>query len=136
MSPPRSSDHLIHSLLEAPDYPRQLREHLEESKRSGIDFENAWRDALYAHPPPYGYGARTTKAAGSGSGSRAFGVESPIAFIRRHFEAAYRGERASAYCIEDCDALAERGSTQCPLHRALHEEAMRGAAAYPSAQVA
>lgn len=130
----RSSDHLIHALLEAPDYPRALGDKLAESKRLGLDFEEAWRLALEAHPAPYGYGSRRSSSAGTGS--RPHGIESPLAFIRRHFKAAYEGREAARYCYEDCDRLRAPGSMRCSIHDALHEEAMRGAAAYPSVRVA
>lgn len=135
MTAPKRGEYLIDELLEAPDYAALLRRALADCKRAGLPFAEAWAQVLDDFPPPPGYGATSLSGATRGRGERrsTFGVESPIAFIRRHFEAAYHGERAAIYCVEDCDVLAVRGSRRCPLHADLHEDRMRGASALPSA---
>jgi hypothetical protein len=101
-------------LREAVDeYATRAREILERERAAGRPFEDAWSEVEGAIRP------LDAKGWGTLEGRDWDGVETPLAFLYRHFRAAYVGRSAARYCADDCPAWAEPDSDFCEVHDQL-----------------
>ena len=71
------------------NFPREVRELLEEARRAGLAFEDAWERALrLVRPRERSWGSIHTHKL---SGERAEGGETPMMFMQRVMRDAYEG---------------------------------------------